>query len=180
MDLPIVCNHRRQNVGPSDEDHHAAGTRHGGIEQVAALQHRSAAVERHDNDGILASLTLMDGDRVGMLELLELRRVINDLAPVEIDRQLLGRRIDARDAADISVKDADARDAALFPFELVVVLSCMTLSPSQKTVSRKRICFLRLVRGFIVADSRRFRLSVPERPRREGVMTWVSPRIASP
>ena len=57
----------------------------------------------------------MRGDGVGQLQLRQHVRIVNSLTVVEHDANLILRRIDAADDADVSVKNTRSGTAA-FPF----------------------------------------------------------------
>ena len=61
----VVADGRVERGLGTEQDDLALGARHGRVEQVALHHDRVRADERQDDDGVLAALTLVDGQRIG-------------------------------------------------------------------------------------------------------------------
>nr|WP_246460682.1 hypothetical protein [Streptomyces himalayensis] len=92
----------------ADEHDTFAGAGDGGVEQVALEQHRSGSADHGNDDvGVFAALGAVDGQRVGVDQLIEVGEGVGcRFAVVEGDGELMDFEVDGGDGAAAAVDDA--------------------------------------------------------------------------
>ena len=88
--VTFVFHHLRKDIPPSHQDHHAGGPGDRRVEQIAGAEHGGTAGDGQDHDRILTALALVYRYRIGVLQLIQLRELVDRLPPVEIHHQRLG------------------------------------------------------------------------------------------
>ena len=100
-----VAHRPLQGLGLGEQDDQPPGAGDGGIEQVAA-QHATVLAQQRQHDGrVLRALRLVDGDRVGDGQAVQLVGGIGEPAAVHGDLERLRPLVDGGDPADIAVVD---------------------------------------------------------------------------
>ena len=105
--MPLVAAYLPDSPPPcaliADYAQEGLGAREAGIEQIPPEHDAVAAVEREDYRVILASLTLVDRDRIGEIEEPQIVAGPVDQATVEVDGE--DPPVDRPNTADVSVED---------------------------------------------------------------------------
>src|SRR5271156_471179 len=102
----------RQRLALPDQDDQTLASRYSRVDQVP-LQHRVMLHGQRDHDSrVLRTLAFVDRRRVGEHQFVEFAKTVDDLAALEVDRDLALLDIDAGNEAEVAVVD----------FPVVVVL----------------------------------------------------------
>ena len=164
-----VAHRALERLGLGQQDDQPPGAGDGGVEQVAAQHATVLAQQRQHHGRVFRALRLVDGDRVGDGQLVQLVGGIGQPAPVDGDLERLARGSMRGDPADIAVVD----------LALVVVLELHHLVAERRSGSGR-------ASSASGGSGLRWRLQQlverlgAERPRLIGVRTWTSFTGSSP
>ena len=88
----------------TDQDNQPGAASDPRVKQVPLQHGVMLGQDRDDNGGVLGTLRLVDGGRVGEHNLVQLTELIDDLPAVEIDQDLCFIRVDCSDEPDVAVE----------------------------------------------------------------------------
>ena len=88
----------------TDDNADFLGTGDGSVDKVALEHDVVGEVDGDDDDGIFASLTLVDGRGIGEAELIELCGLVFHCLAIEADGQCAVLHVDSGDDSDVAVK----------------------------------------------------------------------------
>ncbi len=112
----IVCHHPPDDFFLSNQHNHLSGPRHSGVKKVAGHQHGRAGYKGNHNNGKFTSLTLVNGNGIGQLQLIHLGKVIHHgLFIIKEHGQCLFLPVNILNKAHIAVEHALPFRSVFFP-----------------------------------------------------------------